>query len=556
MEINNKKLIATYARVSTSNQEEEQTIKTQLHTLGEFAQKNDYTIVKEYMDEGWSGDVLARPALDELRQDAKNKIWDAVLIYDPDRLARRYSYQELVMDELREAGVEVIFITISAPKNPEDKILHGVRGLFAEYERVKISERFRLGKIRKIKEGHVLTTEAPYGYTYIRGNREKRIHGYYQINEEEARVVKQIFHWIADEGLTTRGVVRRLQELSIKPKKSQRGVWNTSTLITMVRNKSYIGEAHWGRCRAVIPVNPIKKDKYRKTQKSSRKIRPEEEWISSKIPVPAIIERELFIRVQAQLKINAHLCTRNRKHDYLLSGKIHCVCGRTRSGAGPQRGKHLYYRCNDRIYSFSLPHTCKEQSVNARIADKLVWDRIANFISSPELMHSTVRKWIDSRKAKIKNSANDIEPMGKEITKLKAQEERYNKAYGAELITIEQLKEYTTPLRNRVAILESQIAKASQESEHLGVDAIPSLGEIRAFAKVATERLKNLNFETKQVIVRKIVDKIMSSQRQLEVHCLLPLTLDYVVYETSHRYSRAAKRGKEHPLQGPDEKTS
>src|SRR3989344_9161272 len=136
------KLIAIYARVSTSRQENEGTIETQLSVLREYAQKNSLIIVKEYLDDGWSGDILARPSLDELRQDAKAKLWEAVLFYDPDRLARRYSYQELVMDELRDAGIEVMFVTIAAPKNGEEKILHGVRGLFAEYERTKTAERF------------------------------------------------------------------------------------------------------------------------------------------------------------------------------------------------------------------------------------------------------------------------------------------------------------------------------------------------------------------------------------------------------------------------------
>src|SRR3989338_10874158 len=214
------RLIATYARVSTSAQEEQQTIQNQINSLQEFAQKNSYTIVEEYTDDGWSGDILARPALDKLRQDAKNKVWEAVLIYDPDRLARRYSYQELVMDELKEAGIEIMFITVSAPKNPEDKILHGVRGLFAEYERAKISERFRLGKLRKVREGHILTTEAPYGYNYIRNNKETKQHGYYEINPEEARVVKMIFSWIADDCMNIRQVVLELQRLKIPPRKS------------------------------------------------------------------------------------------------------------------------------------------------------------------------------------------------------------------------------------------------------------------------------------------------------------------------------------------------
>ena len=111
-------LIAVYARVSTARQEEEGTIETQLSAIREFASKNNYTIVKDYVDNGWSGDMLARPALDQLREDAKKKLWQAVLIYDPDRLARRYSFQELVMDELRELGIEIALCYRLAFKKP------------------------------------------------------------------------------------------------------------------------------------------------------------------------------------------------------------------------------------------------------------------------------------------------------------------------------------------------------------------------------------------------------------------------------------------------------
>src|SRR3989338_2197199 len=153
-------------------------------------------------------------------KDARNKKWDAVIIYDPDRLARRYSYQELVIDELREAGVEVIFTTISAPKNSEDKILYGVRGLFAEYERTKIAERFRLGKLRTIKEGHVIGSDAPYGFKYIRKNKENGIlHGFYEVIETEARVARMIFNWVANEGLTLRKVVKASSATQLKPRK-------------------------------------------------------------------------------------------------------------------------------------------------------------------------------------------------------------------------------------------------------------------------------------------------------------------------------------------------
>ncbi len=150
-------------------------------TLKEFADKNGDNIVQQYIDDGWSGDVLARPALDKLRQDAKEKLWDAVLIYDPDRLARRYSYQELVMDELREAGVEVIFITESARRIARIKSYMVFVVCSPNTKRAKISERFRLGKLRKVKENHILVSEPLDGYSYI--PKHDNEHGYYQINE-------------------------------------------------------------------------------------------------------------------------------------------------------------------------------------------------------------------------------------------------------------------------------------------------------------------------------------------------------------------------------------
>ena len=530
-----KKIISIYGRVSTSNQEEEETIKTQLSAVYEFAEKNSYTVVQEYLDEGWSGDILARPALDQLRQDARNKKWEAVLIYDPDRLARRYSYQELIMDELKEAGIEVIFVTISAPKNTEDKILHGVRGLFAEYERAKITERFRLGKIRKVKEGHILTTEGPYGYNYIRGDREKKVHGHYEINGDEAKVVGMIFSWIGDDELSIREVVRQLHKIGIVPRKSKRGVWNTSTLNNMLKNKTYIGEGHWGSSYAVVPKRPIKIEKYKKMRKSSRRNKPEEEWIASKIPVPPIIDRDLFERVRAQLKKNAATCPRNRKYEYLLSGRIFCDCGRTRSGAGPQKGKHLYYRCNDRIYCFPLPRTCKDKGINARTADEMVWNKIAELMSSPELMLSQVKRWADARQTKVKSSVGDAEAIKKEITKMENQEERFNKAYGAGLFTLAKLKDYTAPIRERVAALQTQLAIAQREENQINSSVLPNKMEMLTFAKLATKHLKELNFETKRGIITQILTKVIGSQEKLHVYGQLPIAPSDVAFKTKYR---------------------
>lgn len=511
------KLIATYARVSTARQEEEQTIQIQIGVLKEYAEKNGYSIVKGYVDDGWSGDMLARPALDEMRNDAKKKLWQAVLIYDPDRLARRYSYQELVMDELREAGIEIIFVTIPAPKNSEDKILHGVRGLFAEYERAKISERFRLGKLRKVKDGHILVNEAPYGYRYIRIQDGKP--GYYEVNEEEARVVKKIFEWAAYERLSIRKIAMRLYGLGIKPRKNKRGVWDKSSISYLLRNPTYMGEAMWGRTVSTIPEKPKNSDKYRKMKKTSKRARPESEWIV--VPVPAIIEKDLFQKVRDKLKENFAYSDRNRKHEYLLTGKIFCPCGKRRAGQGHTDRGYFFYRCTERLHSYPLPPTCTIKGINVKKVDPVVWDKIVELMSSPELMKEQIHRLIKDKKDDIQASMADITSLEKEVKKLKLQEDRYNKAYGAGLFTMEKLQEYIMPVRARIVNIESKILKSYEQGKNRVV--MPTQAAIEAFASKSVRTLENLNFESRRAIVLDVIDKVIASPELIDVYGHIPI---------------------------------
>lgn len=516
-------LVATYSRVSSQRQEQEQTIETQIFAIKEYAKSNNLAIVKEYKDEGWSGTILARPSLDELRLDVKKKLWEAVVIYDPDRVARKYSYQSLIIDELEEAGIKVLFVTTPRPKDDSDRLLYGVKGLFAEYERARIADRFRLGKLRKAREGNIVTTEAPYGYDYVlkQGNKD----GYLQINKKEALVVKMIFSWIGEKGFTIREVVRQFQELGIPPRKSKRGVWNTSTLVNLLRNETYIGNAHYHKSYAVVPEKPLKEEKYKKIKKTSRKMRDRSEWIS--IPTPKIIEKELFERTQAQLKTNFELSKRNRKNDYLLAGKIYCICGRRRAGEGAQRGKHLYYRCTDRVHNFPLPPSCKEKGVNARIADKIACKELATFLTSSDLIKRQVDRWISKEKKGKGVENQSVEIIEEELERIKSEEQRYVKAYGAQLINFEQLQGFVGDLKIKRASLEGQLKKTVEQKEEVN---IPNSQQIDRFVVKARENLFNFlgleekfEFEKGQAFVRRFVDKVVASQKEMMIYGYLPL---------------------------------
>ena len=165
---------------------------------------------RAFIDEGYSGATLLRPALERLRDLAAAGGVDRVYVHSPDRLARRYAYQVLLIDELRRAGVEIVFLNRAIGLSPEDDLLLQVQGMVAEYERAKILERSRRGKRHAAREGAVsVLSGAPYGYRYV-GKRDGGGCARYQVDEEEAPVVRLIFGWVGRDRVSIGEVCRRL----------------------------------------------------------------------------------------------------------------------------------------------------------------------------------------------------------------------------------------------------------------------------------------------------------------------------------------------------------
>ena len=186
----------------------------------------------------------------------------------------------------------------------------------------------------KVKKGELLGYNPAYGYRYIpitkKSNGEK-INGRFEINEAEAEVVRKIFDWVANRGYSINMVIKELYRLKIYPKKRKRDYWTNGPINRLLKNTSYYGDHHYNKCTGAVPKNPKSfTGKYKKIKKSSKKANPRDEWIL--IKVPPIISKELFDKAQKQMKENAKSSNRNKKYDYLLSGKVYCTCGIKRYG--------------------------------------------------------------------------------------------------------------------------------------------------------------------------------------------------------------------------------
>ena len=152
--------------VSTDLQEREHTVLSQLEALRTYLKERGYVLIAEYVDEGFSGATLDRPGLDRLRDALRAGDMDLVVFHSPDRLARKAVYQGLVLEEMEKAGVRAEFLNYPVDDSPESKMLLGMQGLFAEYERAKIMERTRRGKLHRAREGALVGGHAPFGYRW------------------------------------------------------------------------------------------------------------------------------------------------------------------------------------------------------------------------------------------------------------------------------------------------------------------------------------------------------------------------------------------------------
>src|SRR3954451_21590982 len=248
--------VALYARVSSDQQTDQGTIASQVAALEARILQDGMPLEPDHriIDEGGCGATLIRPALERLRDAVASGTVDRVYVHSPDLLARRYAYQVLLIDEFRRLGVEIVFLNRAIGLSPEDDLLLQVQGMVAEYERAKILERSRRGKRHGARTGAVsVLSGAPYGYRYVRKD-EGGGAARYEIVLDEARVVRQVFHWVGQERATIGEVTRRLTAAGERTR-TGKTVWDRTTVWDMLRNPAYVGSAGFGKTRAE-PLRP------------------------------------------------------------------------------------------------------------------------------------------------------------------------------------------------------------------------------------------------------------------------------------------------------------
>ena len=516
---------AIYARVSTPRQGREQTIESQINALKNWANDNSHELLAEniYTDEGYSGSRLDRPGLDGLRDGAEDGAFEMIGVLSPDRLARKYAYQVLLLEEFKRVGYEVVFIDHPISDDPNDQLLLQIQGAIAEYERALLGERFRRGKLQKAREGHFLGSKAPYGYRYIL--KRDGVPGHLVIDESEAELVRMLYGWLVEERMTIRQITKRLNEGPWFPR-SGHHPWSPSVVHSILYNPIHAGITYANRYRYVAPEKPKKDRGPRSGESTCRKQRPKEEWIP--IPVPAIVDEETHRRAQAQLERNARLSFRNnKKYSYLLRCLLSCKsCGLAMYGvtnkATAHQAERRKYQCGgkDPILS-AREHRCLQIPAKAEELEAAIWDHVKDLMRDPERLLGQFEDFAHSTSESEEEDAEAKKFEG-HLRRLSREESRLVDAYQAEIIELEELKERREKIAQQREALTAQYEQRAQLRRQ-ALQAREVLEDLEAFCGRINARLDDAAFEEKQAILQLLIERIIVGEDTLEIHHVIPL---------------------------------
>ena len=519
---------AIYARVSSTRQRQEQTIQSQTAALLVHAEQQGLDVPPEWVfeDEGYSGATLVRPALERLRDLVCQVPVEVVLCHAPDRLARRYAYQALLVEELARAGTEVRFLNGPVGDRPEDALLVQFQGMIAEYEKAQIIERTRRGKAHRARAGVVnVLSGAPYGYRYVR--KSDHAEARYEVCEPEASVVRELFGRYVAEHASIADLARWLTEQQI-PTRTGKARWDRSTVWGMLRNPAYAGRAAFAKTMRTDQQARLTRPARLQGRSSSRNPlildRPAEDWVQ--IAVPAIVSEETFQLAARRLADNQRFAARNTKVPSLLQGLAACqACGYAyyRTSTRTATRRLYYYRClGSDDYRYPGGRRCANLPVRADYLDQVIWDHVTALLADPARIRAELDRRLGELQAANPTTATKAR-LQREQARTATATSRLVEAYQEQLLSLAELRERMPALRVKERTLRAQLD--ALEAELVDQETYLKLAEtLEGFLARLRGKTDTASVPERQRVLRLLVKEVLIGPERVVIRHRIPVT--------------------------------
>ena len=443
--------IAAYCRVSTEKEAQIDSLEKQIEFFNEFTKKNGYELYKLYADEGISGkQIKHRKQFQQMMIDAKAKKFDKVVVKDVSRFARNTVDLLQSVRELKSYGVQVDFLNNGEVMEGGSEFILTILGAMAQQESANMSKRVKFGKDITAKKGRV--PNLVFGYDKIPDERYTL-----KINEEEAKIVKEIFESYVYKGIGTTKIAWNLNDRGIRTKKTK-SKWVQTSIVRMLKNAIYTGRV------------TNKKSEVTDFITGTRKELPEEEWIIVEKPEMRIISDELFNRAQELLEQRSNefkLNNKREKTEYVFSTLIYCKhCGysfrrikRKYTADGPE---YIRWVCSGRN-SMGVNHCPNTTVIDEEELLNAIKIYLKSIIKNKKDFMKAVEKEFEKITKLRENNERSEESLLKEIEKVTVKKQKYMEMFQNEIINIQELKKYTNPLNEDIARLERELKLITSE---------------------------------------------------------------------------------------------
>ncbi len=430
LQLNRKKIIAIYTRVSTLEQAEEgYSIDEQERLLMDYCRRNNYEVYKCYSDRGISGkDIKHRPALKELLKDAEDKNFDMVISWKINRISRKLADVLKIIDTFEKNNIT--FKSYSEPfetDTPAGKMQFQMMALIGEFERGTIAQNVKMGMCARARQG-LWCGNRVLGYDLVPmedSEKKKRKETKLQINPEEARIIKLIFSMYANEGKGYKAITTKLNYLGYKTKKGND--FSVGSIKDILTNPVYIGKIRYNL-------------RQEWSENRRRNINPEPIIVDG--IHEAIIDMNTWDRVQAIMEEKKGKPSRIYDGEYPLTGILKCpVCGAgmviMRNGKKRKDGtKATYYACG--AWKNKGTAVCNSNAINVDKANEYVFGKLSELLSNEKMIKAIVTNINKQRKTRVAPAKKETQRIDKELEKLDKKKGKIFEAYEDELISKEE----------------------------------------------------------------------------------------------------------------------
>jgi site-specific DNA recombinase len=516
-----------YARVSTDEQARSGfSLAQQLEALREYANREGYEVLEEIRDPAQSGVTLERPGMDRVRDLVDEGGVSVVLAQDRDRFAREPAYHYILKREFEEHGTKIRALNDRGDDSPEGELTDGILDQIAKFERAKIAERTRRGRLRRAREGKIIPERMPnYGFRYDATGDT------YEVDETTMPVVRRIFDLIA-QSASVRGTKKRLEAEGI-PNPQGGKSWCKRTIHLIVRDDVYLPHSFeeiqnlvtpevtaklnpeesygiwwFNRRRTTTTQTAVAGDNGHRQYRKHVKIeaRPREEWIAVPV-VNSGIPREVVEMAREAIKDRPPSPPSATRVWELSRGVLYCGCCGVRMNGEQDRPKpdgprYHYYRCNKRHQQGK--DACPDaRKVRAEPLEGQVWALVSDVLLNPEQLENGLKRMVERERSVLRgNPEEEAKTWAKRLAEVERKRSGFQDMAAEGLITLEELRAKLNALEETRKVAHTELDALASRSERVAAIERDAEAVIRDYAGLMPEALGALTPEDRHRVYK------------------------------------------------------